>query len=124
MNIRYPAVSGTFYPSEKSKLTGTIQSFLDQAPMSQKGEPVWFIVPHTGYIYSDTIAAYAFKYLEKKEIIEDYYFHRLMKKKTGISQLLLDNHVIKPAYPWKVGRMKVPIFINLLLTNSLNKLLN
>jgi|TARA_B100000315_G_scaffold257604_1_gene306977 hypothetical protein len=68
MNIRYPAVAGTFYPSEKSQLTGSIQSFLDKAPMSQKGEPVGFIVPHAGYIYSGPVAAYAYKYLEKKEI--------------------------------------------------------
>ena len=50
MNVRYPAVAGTFYPSEKSQLSGTIQSFLDKAPLSQKGELVGFIVPDAGYI--------------------------------------------------------------------------
>jgi len=65
--IRQPAVSGTFYPSEPAKLKTMVEDFLNKAnPPPQEGELKGLVVPHAGYVYSGQVAAFAFKLLEKK----------------------------------------------------------
>ncbi len=64
--IREPAVSGTFYPSDKHELSQMIDKFLLDAKPVFNGKLKAIIVPHAGYIYSGPIAAYAYK------LIKDY----------------------------------------------------
>jgi AmmeMemoRadiSam system protein B/AmmeMemoRadiSam system protein A len=64
-NVRPPAVAGTFYPADPSRLSKQINDFLAQAPKTEvKGEIVALISPHAGYVYSGGVAAYAYKLLE------------------------------------------------------------
>lgn len=58
-NIRKPAVSGMFYPAERTKLHAMIQGFLEDAEV-EGGQPKAIIAPHAGYIYSGPIAASAY----------------------------------------------------------------
>lgn len=63
--IRYPAVAGSFYPSDKKELEEILVRFLRKAkklPLGQK--PRILIVPHAGIIYSGQTAAFGFKQLE------------------------------------------------------------
>ncbi|MCQ2078982.1 MAG: AmmeMemoRadiSam system protein B [archaeon] len=66
--MRVPAVSGTFYPAEESVLREQIRQCFANGP----GEPVMgigkrsvsaVVVPHAGYVYSGTCAAYSYKAL-------------------------------------------------------------
>ncbi|MBC8175075.1 MAG: AmmeMemoRadiSam system protein B [Candidatus Marinimicrobia bacterium] len=66
--IREPAVAGTFYPAHSATLSENIQSYLMGADIDQEFEPLGFIVPHAGYIYSGPVAAYAFKHLIGKTV--------------------------------------------------------
>lgn len=68
MTIRKPAVSGTFYPSNKNELSFMINSFLEKAqPTKITGKIKAIIAPHAGYVYSGQVAAYAYKLLEKTD---------------------------------------------------------
>ncbi len=61
-NIRYPAVAGAFYPSDKTVLAEMIDGFLGKAPLKEtKGEILGFILPHAGYVYSGQTAAVGYK---------------------------------------------------------------
>jgi len=62
--MREPAVSGMFYPGDKSELEEMIDKFLDNVPKSTaEGELKCLVVPHAGYDYSGQVAAYAYKEL-------------------------------------------------------------
>ncbi len=65
-NTRYPFISGSFYPKDKSELNQMIDGFLAKVPPLEKpeGEIVALIVPHAGYIYSGQTAAYGYKLIE------------------------------------------------------------
>ncbi len=63
--IRYPAVAGSFYPSDPVELRRTILSLLSKVPEAEEKEVVGAIVPHAGYVYSGWVAAYAYRTLEK-----------------------------------------------------------
>lgn len=74
MEIRQPAVSGTFYPAEKSHLQAMVDKFLaDGKPIMQKITPAAagsnllkaIIVPHAGYIYSGPIAGSGYAAAQK-----------------------------------------------------------
>lgn len=52
-----PAVSGSFYPSDKSKLSGQVSGFFSRANPSPKCRIV--VSPHAGYVYSGLGAAFA-----------------------------------------------------------------
>jgi len=65
--IRHPAVSGTFYPSDKMELINMIDHLLDIVMVQDHGNPIGLICPHAGYIYSGVTAAFAFKYLRDRE---------------------------------------------------------
>ena len=65
---RHPVVSGTFYPRNPTKLKNTITKYLDAVPKQNlPGKLVALIAPHAGYIYSGSIAAYAFNLLKENE---------------------------------------------------------
>ncbi|MBL1217043.1 MAG: AmmeMemoRadiSam system protein B [Planctomycetes bacterium] len=63
---RQPAVSGLFYPGDRSGLQQTVSDLLADAPRShmQHRSPKALIAPHAGYDYSGLPAAIAFATLE------------------------------------------------------------
>lgn len=68
MDVRRPAVAGTFYPANPVELTKTIaQLFAEVEKPALSGRPISLIAPHAGYMYSGRIAARAFKLLEGEE---------------------------------------------------------
>jgi len=67
MNIRFPAVSGSFYPALANELTLQVTAFFQTlASCETDGNtdinhlPKMLIVPHAGYIYSGQVAASAY----------------------------------------------------------------
>jgi AmmeMemoRadiSam system protein B len=60
MKVRQPAVAGTFYPAEASRLRDMVERFLAGAERIDDGHPKAVIVPHAGYVYSGPIAASAY----------------------------------------------------------------
>ncbi|MFH1583224.1 MAG: AmmeMemoRadiSam system protein B [Candidatus Falkowbacteria bacterium] len=67
--IRPSTAAGQFYPAEPGAITDKIQRYLKQAPQEKMdGEIKALIVPHAGYDFSGSVAAYAFKQLEGKKI--------------------------------------------------------
>lgn len=65
-DIRYPAVAGSFYPSEPQQLATVVQSLLEHAHKSSV-LPKAIIAPHAGYSYSGAIAASAYASLFKRK---------------------------------------------------------
>lgn len=64
-SIRKAAVAGQFYPGIASMLKQAIFGYLEKAKIeSGSGILKAVIVPHAGYIYSATTAAYAYKLLK------------------------------------------------------------
>jgi hypothetical protein len=59
--IRPPAVAGTFYPAEATRLRAKVEGFLAAAYGScAERRPKALIVPHAGYLYSGPVAGHAF----------------------------------------------------------------
>ncbi|MFN3550751.1 MAG: AmmeMemoRadiSam system protein B [Endomicrobiia bacterium] len=68
--IRKPAVSGQFYPSDAKELKNTIKRYFENIknlPLAE-GEILGIISPHAGYIFSGQVAAYSYKYLSQYKI--------------------------------------------------------
>lgn len=64
-DVRPPAVSGPFYPSNPLLLQRQVDDFLGRAERKKlKGDLVALIAPHAGYIYSGQVAAYSYRQLE------------------------------------------------------------
>ncbi len=64
VEVRYPAVAGTFYPSDPFELRRMLKRYLDAAPLYSLQGIRALIAPHAGYIYSGPIAAYSYKQLQ------------------------------------------------------------
>lgn len=65
MSIRPPAVAGTFYPSDSQVLAGEIRGYLGAVRLPHLDLSLRMVIaPHAGYIYSGSVAAYAYKCLE------------------------------------------------------------
>lgn len=65
-----PAVSGTFYPSNKEELSELISTYLSRATADTTlidAHTIGVIVPHAGYIYSGQTASYSYKAMQGKE---------------------------------------------------------
>jgi AmmeMemoRadiSam system protein B len=62
MNVRRPAVAGTFYPADPDRLRSAIQASFGAAVPRPQGTsgPKALVVPHAGYVYSGPIAASAY----------------------------------------------------------------
>lgn len=60
MNVRPPAVAGSFYPRAKSDLAATVEGLLAAANTVVNEPPKALVVPHAGYVYSGPIAASAY----------------------------------------------------------------
>lgn len=67
INIRQPAVSGSFYPDDPTVLRRTIMDYIASVK-SVSTRPKAIIAPHAGYIYSGPIAASAYAPLKNLEI--------------------------------------------------------
>lgn len=66
--IREPVVSGSFYPANPGVLQRNINEYLDNAVVEQvHGEIFGVVSPHAGYMYSGSIAAYAYKAIRGRE---------------------------------------------------------
>ena len=57
--VRFPAVSGLFYPSEPDELHAMVRGFLKEA-QTDEARPKALIAPHAGYVYSGPVAASAY----------------------------------------------------------------
>ncbi len=68
-NIREPAVAGQFYPAEAGQLKKDIDKYLAKATSTSTvdEEIKAIMVPHAGYNYSASVAAYAYKRLQGKK---------------------------------------------------------
>ncbi len=60
--IRQPAVAGSFYPAERSRLSAQLDELLDVRAGTQPVKGL--IVPHAGYVYSGRIAGEVFALAE------------------------------------------------------------
>ncbi len=64
--VQSPVVAGRFYPADKSRLSGMIESFVQKAQLKElPGRPLGFMVPHAGYPYSGPVAAHAYKAIKR-----------------------------------------------------------
>jgi hypothetical protein len=62
--IRQPAVSGSFYPSNREELSGMINSYLKNANPREISKVRGLVEPHAGYIFSGPTVAYGYKEIE------------------------------------------------------------
>ena len=60
MQLRKPAVAGSFYPAQPDQLRRQVAELLTDARTAAKITPRALIAPHAGYIYSGRVAALAF----------------------------------------------------------------
>ncbi|MCJ7556345.1 MAG: AmmeMemoRadiSam system protein B [Gammaproteobacteria bacterium] len=63
LDVRRPAVAGTFYPMEAGLLARQIDGFFARTPPGVERRPKALVVPHAGYIYSGPVAASAYRLL-------------------------------------------------------------
>ncbi|MEM3399292.1 MAG: MEMO1 family protein [Candidatus Micrarchaeia archaeon] len=64
--MRYPAVAGSFYPSDEKSLHNSLVRMFEKAKDVEKFEKVFAAVsPHAGYMYSGQTAAYTFATIKK-----------------------------------------------------------
>ncbi len=67
VKIRQPAVAGSFYPANPEKLNAKVNQLLSEAKsFTIPGIVRALIVPHAGYPYSGSVAATAYKALNKQ----------------------------------------------------------
>ena len=64
--MRAPAVAGSFYPADPSRLRETVARLLASAAYGTP--PKALIAPHAGYVYSGPVAASAFRRVEDAPI--------------------------------------------------------
>jgi AmmeMemoRadiSam system protein B len=66
--IRPPAVAGQFYPATPNQLRKDIDGYLAQATPPALTNVRAVIAPHAGYMYSGSVAAYAYQLLSEQAI--------------------------------------------------------
>ncbi len=65
LEVRPPAVAGTFYPADSSELAGMLAQLLAHSrPAAPRVKPLAVVCPHAGYVYSGLVAAAAYRQLE------------------------------------------------------------
>ena len=66
--VRQPAVSGTFYPADASRLRAAVHAYIDATPFDANDAATIkaLAVPHAGYVYSGPIAAAAYARLKQR----------------------------------------------------------
>jgi AmmeMemoRadiSam system protein B len=70
--VRKPAVSGTFYPKDKTRLEKNVEDFIKNARIEGKDaqNAVSFVAPHAGYQYSGATAGFTYKALSARLFAE------------------------------------------------------
>lgn len=64
--IRESVIAGTWYPADPALLKKELLRYLDRArPSDPEGDLTGLVVPHAGYIYSGSVAAWSYKLLLK-----------------------------------------------------------
>lgn len=64
--IRESVIAGTWYKADPAPLKDELAGYLDGAgPVDLGGELIGLVVPHAGYVYSGSVAAWAYKLLFK-----------------------------------------------------------
>lgn len=58
-----PVVAGTFYPGNREELKAALDSFGQEQAPQLEGDPVAFLLPHAGYMYSGVVAALGYRAL-------------------------------------------------------------
>jgi AmmeMemoRadiSam system protein B len=58
--MRQPAVSGTFYPAQPSRLRADVTGFLNESGSAPPRRAIGVVCPHAGYIYSGATAGSLF----------------------------------------------------------------
>jgi len=82
LKVRFPAVADQFYPADKKELEEMIDKFLREAEVPEiKGEIFGLLLPHAGYIFSGSVAAYGVKAISFRDydtviIIGDSHYER------------------------------------------------
>lgn len=67
--VRKPAVAGQFYPEQKEDLLAVLENFLAKAEAPFENKNIrGLILPHAGYPFSGSVAAYGAKLLQGREI--------------------------------------------------------
>ena len=96
--IREPAVSGQFYPKDKSELTKMVNGFLASAKNQNiESRIIGLIAPHAGYVFSGQTAAWAYKQIEGKKFDTIFLI--------GSSH----NYPVKGAALWTGGKFSTPL---------------
>jgi AmmeMemoRadiSam system protein B len=67
--LRAPAAAGSFYDIDIEMLRKQIETSFKKVPQLKKKPVKAAIVPHAGYIYSGSVAAYSYSQLEKTNYI-------------------------------------------------------
>jgi len=62
MKIRFPAVEGSFYPSNENELDEMMAGFDKKVHVTADKQPKAVIAPHAGLYYSGLTATYAYKF--------------------------------------------------------------
>lgn len=62
---RPPAVAGSFYPGYKTELIDMLESCFNASEKTLSDRPLAVIVPHAGYVFSGSVAAAAYKQIER-----------------------------------------------------------
>lgn len=69
MNVRKPAMAGSWYPGTAKALSAEIDKYLEGAAKSgQPGRPMALVSPHAGYMYSGPTAAFSYKNIEGETV--------------------------------------------------------
>lgn len=67
--MRAPAVSGRFYPADRSRLAEEVERLLAAVPAAAPVPAVAALAPHAGYLYSGMTAAHVFARLELPPLV-------------------------------------------------------
>lgn len=66
--IKYPNVSGQFYPADPQELSQEIDGFIQKAAVEPKTRHIDIVIaPHAGYSYSGAVAGHSFKAVSQNQ---------------------------------------------------------
>ena len=88
--LRPPAVAGSFYPAERSRLEAALRDLLADARPARHEPPIALVLPHAGYAFSGQIAADGWKQAEGLAL--------------DVVVLLAPNHTVAPFRGISVSR--------------------
>lgn len=69
--MRYPVFNGSFYPKDKEGIVDFLSEAFEKAKLKGDYNPLGFVSPHAGYIYSGYTAAYTYKAMKFSSAFKD-----------------------------------------------------